>query len=82
MFLRSTSIHFLVGHLCWLNTEQLILRQRKVMKMIKGDVKTVLRGEDVEKKGNDFSLERRKRNMGKVAKVIKEVDDLNDKTTT
>lgn len=65
-----------------MNTEQLILRQRKVMKMIKGDVKTVLRGEDVEKKGNDFSLERRKRNMGKVAKVIKEVDDLNDKTTT
>lgn len=65
-----------------MNTEQLILRQRKVMKMIKGDVKTVLRGEDMEKKGNDFSLERRKRNMGKVAKVIKEVDDLNDKTTT
>lgn len=82
MFLRSTSIHFLVGQLCWLNTEQLILRQRKVIKMIKGDVKTVLRGEDMEKKGNDFSLERRKRNMGKVAKVIKEVDDLNDKTTT
>lgn len=65
-----------------MNTEQLILRQRKVMKMIKRDVKTVLRGEDMEKKGNDFSLERRKRNMGKVAKVIKEVDDLNDKTTT
>lgn len=65
-----------------MNTEQLILRQRKVMKMIKRDVKTVLRGEDMEKKGNDFSLERRKRNMGKVSKVIKEVDDLNDKTTT
>lgn len=49
------------------------------MKIIKEDVKTAFRGEDMEKKGNDFSLERRKRNVGKVAKVIKEVGDLNAK---